>query len=94
MREDTGTVDVLLLMAMLGLTLVPAAILASLVDQLDASVARIGLYAAALAAAWRAYRVADVLLGLDERVKRLEDGQHVVERIASHLGIPTNGERP
>lgn len=83
--SERGTVDVLLLLAMLGLTLVPATILASLVDQLDAGAVRIGLYAAAVAAAWKAYRVADVLLGLDGRVSRLEDGQSVIAR---HLGIP------
>lgn len=93
MRDDTGTIDVLLLVAMLGLTLVPAAILASLIDQLDATAVRVGLYAAAIAAAWKIYRAADVLLGLDDRVKRLEDGQAVVEQIAAHLGIPIERDR-
>lgn len=82
-RDDTGTVDVLLLVAMLGLTLVPAAILASLVDQLDAGAVRIGLYAAAIAASWKAYRVAEVLLGLDKRVERIE----------RHLSIPGHDDR-
>lgn len=93
MNDDTGTIDVLLLVMLLGLTLVPAAILAALVDQLDATAVRVGLYAAAIAASWKAYRVAEVLLGLDQRVKRLEDGQQVVERIATHLGIPDHDER-
>lgn len=91
--NDRGTVDVLLLIMLLGATLIPAAILASLIDQFDATAVRVGLYAAAIAASWKAYKVAEVLLGLDERVKRLEDGQRVVERIATHLGIPGHDER-
>lgn len=84
MRNDRGTVDVLLLIAMLGLTLVPATILASTWDTLDAGAGRLVLYAAAIAAGWKIYRAANVLWGLDSRLERVE---HRQIRIEQHLGL-------
>ena len=54
-------------------------------EQVDAGLARTLLYVAAIAAGWKAYRVANVLLGLDSRMTRMERRQ---VRIEAHLGMP------
>ena len=82
--NDRGTIDILLLVAMLGLTLVPATILASTWDAVDAGAGRLVLYAAALAAGWKIYKAANVLWGLDTRLERVERRQI---RIEEHIGL-------
>lgn len=85
--NDRGTIDILLLVAILGLTL--ATILASTWDAVDAGAGRLVLYAAALAAGWKIYKAANVLWGLDTRLERVERRQI---RIEEHIGLPPLAE--
>lgn len=80
--------DILLGAAILAGTMIPAMMLATLVDVGDTAATRLVLYGGALSAAVVIYRnlikplllAVKVILGLDQRVGRIEE----------HLGIPND----
>lgn len=90
--NDRGSTDLLLLLALAGLTLVPATVLATSLEQLDTVAGRAVLYAGAVGAAWQFWRklvrpvlaAVEVILGLDHRVGRIEE----------HLGIAPAPSHP
>lgn len=94
-RRAEGTIDIALLLILLLSTIVPATFAVGTPDWMDQGAGLLVLYGGAIAvavAAWRwirrvireARRHGAVLLGLDERLERVELRQI---RIEKHIGI-------
>ena len=98
-RRAEGTVDIALLIILLLSTILPATFAVGTPDWMDKGAGLLVLYGGAIAvaiAAWRwirrvireARRHGAVLLGLDERMERVEARQVRIEKhIAEHLGV-------